>query len=648
MSAIQVLPKLLGQDWSCWTCDSKPAAGVATPAADEATTGCTINSVESRTEHDDSGSNLDKAIPPCHCLTSASIEDSLDEDSVQNVISEADQRMLRVERRRWTLQREAAEQTSRKQELLELIRQTSIEHQGPPLFREAQGPANRFGSTARFPPFDKSKHVPVLALINRGSGAMAGADILAVAQKMPYYQDRFFNIIDVVRDRRRGGLMDVFRQQLNAAREEAKARGLRPRLISGGGDGTASFALYVIFAALSADPERADEGLADAGNGFIWSDEELSDFFPAIAQMPLGTANDFGANLGWGRKYPGAAALGHIQTSKRASLAEQALQQWISAVISPESHVVGFDVWGFMPAPGAEACDFKLCELGGERGWNPKVSAEGQQHLVMKTAALPVPLFACLYFSAGFSGYLVSRFQINRRRTPISNVMEYARHVAGILTETQPAELNKWLEGVTVSCAGTEYFPPRSSEGNEASRYWEVGFCNTNGKYVSGADRTPAVARVCSTREPAKFNDAKMDMYRMKPISPLKNLGLKKQTDKTEGPMTLTFSGGKGKGLFFQWDGEARFAFSPSGEAFNIHIKKILNIPVVLGPEFDVKVTGHPKSGADCNFAFCGEAAQEKEAARSRVLRCVRQELNTELNASREEILAAGFLCQEG
>lgn len=40
------------------------------------------------------------------------------------------------------------------------------------------------------------------------------------------------------------------------------------------------------------------------GNGFIWTDEELAESFPAIAQMPLGSANDFGNILGWGQPAP--------------------------------------------------------------------------------------------------------------------------------------------------------------------------------------------------------------------------------------------------------------------------------------------------------------------------------------------------------
>jgi len=569
-------------------------------------------------------------------------EYEVDEESLQREWSGSESSLLLRAKRQWTQEREAMECAERHLELASLLEQTRekflVGQDG------AHGPANRYGSNAHLPPFDSGKHVPVLALINPRSGALAGEDILAVARKTPYYQDRFFNIVDVVRDKRRGGLMDVFRQELNLAKEEAKALGVRPRIISGGGDGTASFTLFVIFSALCADDSRADEGMEDAGNGFIWSDEDLTEYFPAIAQMPLGTANDFGHTLGWGHKYPGAHAIG----ARRAVAAERALHEWISAVISPASRVVNFDLWGFMPLPGQEQCDFKVCELGGEQGWNPKTKINGNSHLVMKEAALPVPLFACLYFSAGMGAYLLSRFQINRRKSPLSNKLEYGRQIAGILTESVPSQLHPGLHGVSISCGSTPYFPPRSSEGNDGRRYREVGFLNVNWQagMAHGADRAPVLGRVCSSREPAKFNDAKVDMFRLKVASAFRN-GTSYQTDKKEGPMTLTYAGGEGKGLFFQWDGEARFAFSPSGGPFNINLRKILNIPVVLGHEFDARVTGDPDNGAKLEFAFSGETDAERKAARLRILRCVRGELNAELNASREEIVAAGFLCQE-
>jgi len=580
---------------------------------------------------DDKDETLSATQTPCSTL----------ENEVGTTFEYGGQKILAETMQSWVTEWEAEADAHRQQELADLMEKSRTEAHGASCL--SGGPANRFGTNAHFPLFDRSRHVPILALINPGSGALAGKDILAIAHQMPYYRDRFFNIVNVVTDRRRGGHMDVFRCELNAAKEEAKALGVRPRVISGGGDGTASFALFVIFSALCADDSRADEGLQDMGNGFIWSDEELAECFPAIAQMPLGTANDFANTLGWGRKYPGARCM-------QRSAAERALQEWIAAVISPASRVVNFDLWGFMPPRGEEACDFKLCELGGERGWNPKAKIDGNEHLVMKTASLPVPLFSCLYFSVGAGAYMIARFQNNRRRSALSNNIEYARQVAGILVESTPPQLNTGLDSVTVSCGSSAYFPPRSGEGNTGRSYLEVGFMNVNwiAGRAHGADRAPLSARVCSSREPAKFNDAKLDMFRFKATTFVKNLGPPRfQTDKMEGPITLTFAGGKGKGIFFQWDGEARFAFSPSGGPFSIHIRKIMNIPVVLGTEFDSRIVGPPDNGAETNFAFAGETLGERDEARVRVLRYVRQELNSELNASREEVLAAGFYCQE-
>merc|ERR1712232_101346 len=125
----------------------------------------------------------------------------------------------------------------------------------------------------------------------------------------------------------------------------------RPRIISGGGDGTASFCMFIVFLALKADPEREDDGLQDTGNGFTWTDTELRDFFPALAQMPLGSANDFGHILGWGRMYPGDPT-GTYCASRAWALKQ--LHRWIAALISPQSVVVNFDVWGIMPPSGQE------------------------------------------------------------------------------------------------------------------------------------------------------------------------------------------------------------------------------------------------------------------------------------------------------
>lgn len=563
---------------------------------------------------------------------------------VENRLSDVQVEILRDAKRRWTAKHEEADRQHRAAELQELLAQTRASLHVEPT---SSMPSNRYGTDARLPPFDLERHVPVLALINPFSGGMAGSDILSLARKSPYYQSTFFNIIDVVKDQRRGGLLDLFRIELCQARDQAKAMGRRPRIISGGGDGTASFTIFMIFAALRADDTRADEGLRDSGNGFIWSDEELAQSFPALAQMPLGSANDFGHALGWGDKYPGDIESSGCLGSRQSALT--ALQTWVEAVIDPSTSVANFDVFGFMPAEGASACDFKLCELTGRRGRDPKVVVDGKPQLLMKEAGTPVPLFCCLYFSAGLAAYMVARFQMNRRKTPLLNKLEYGRQGAGILTESVPAQLGTGLEGVQIRCGDKHYFPPHSEDGSGGEKYREVGFLNINWQagIANGSDRAPICGRACSTREPAKFNDGKIDMYRLKLRSVVKNPGFRIQTDKHDDGMTMTFSGGRGKGIFFQWDGEARFAFSPTGEPFQLNVQKILNLPVVLGPRYDPRVTGDPHNGREAFFGFEGATPERRAAVRERIVRGIRGELNRELNASREEMIAAGLQCQE-
>eukprot|EP00405_Crypthecodinium_cohnii_P012451 CAMPEP_0206433260 /NCGR_PEP_ID=MMETSP0324_2-20121206/8428_1 /ASSEMBLY_ACC=CAM_ASM_000836 /TAXON_ID=2866 /ORGANISM="Crypthecodinium cohnii, Strain Seligo" /LENGTH=673 /DNA_ID=CAMNT_0053899493 /DNA_START=28 /DNA_END=2049 /DNA_ORIENTATION=- len=500
--------------------------------------------------------------------------------------------------------------------------------------------SNRYGTKTRLPPFLPEEHVPVLALINPSSGAEAGRDILNIAKLSPYYQDRFFNIVEVVKEQYRGGLLDVFRLELNQAKTDAKARGLRPRLISGGGDGTASFALFIVLSALRADDSRADEGLADTGNGFIWDDSDLELYFPALAQLPLGSSNDFGNTLGWGNKYPGDHRLRGKETAKND------LKDWILAVLDPASRLANFDIFGMMPAEGEEKVDFKVCDLSGPQGRDPKVWKDGQKQLAMAPAGTPVPMFVCLYFSAGFGAYMTARFQINRRKHPTSNKLEYVRQAVGILTEQVPPQLCKNLSAVSVRCAGDQYFPP---VGKHGENYREVGFLNINWQagLAHGADRAPLCGRICSSsRGPAQFNDGKMDMFRLKLRSPIKNPGFVYQVDKKGGTTTLTFDGEQGKGIFFQWDGEARFAFSPTGGKFHMNIRKILNIPVVLGPKYSTKLTGDPFTHDQVCFSFSGHTMQERADSRERTLRYVRGELNSELNATREEMISAGLVCE--
>merc|ERR1719447_1925522 len=104
---------------------------------------------------------------------------------------------------------------------------------------------------------------------------------------------------------------------------------------------------------------------------------------------------------------------------------------------------------------------------------------------------------------------MTARFQINRRRTPIRNKIEYLRQAFGIVTESLPPQLAPGLDGVEVAAGGSSYFPPRADQGNTGIGYRDVGFLNINwqGGVANGADRASICSRLCSTREPAKFND---------------------------------------------------------------------------------------------------------------------------------------------
>merc|ERR1719486_1676804 len=109
-----------------------------------------------------------------------------------------------------------------------------------------------------------------------------------------------------------------------------------------------------------------------------------------------------------------------------------------------------------------------------------------------------------------------------------------------------------------------------------------------------------------------------------------KNPGSKMQTDKRK-DMTLTFEATQGKGIFVQYDGEARFAFSPAGQQLSIHIRKVLNIPVVIGPYCKESLTGNLKEQQPVTFEMCGDTSLEKDRVRARILKSLRGELDPEL-----------------
>lgn len=239
---------------------------------------------------------------------------------------------------------------------------------------------------------------------------------------------------------------------------------------------------------------------------------------------------------------------------------------------------------------------------------------------------------------------MISRFQLNRRRTPMRNRAEYVRQLLAILAEPLPPQLERGLDNVEVHCSGEKYFPPR--DGIDASTYQEVGFLNINwaANKVHGASRASLLARIgCCERDSVTFGDGKMDMLRAKKSTVLRSPGATLQTDKKE-DMTLSFSGKKGTGVFFQWDGEARFAFSPSGNRFNLHVRRILNVPVVLGPEFNPSISGSPARDRPVRFEFSGIDLEAQEQVKRRIVKNVRGELNTEICATTGDMQMAGLV----
>lgn len=498
---------------------------------------------------------------------------------------------------------------------------------------------NRYGTKSTLPEYDSAQHVPILALINPMSGAKVGGEILRVAMRSEYYRNRFFNILSVVRGQGRGGAMDVFRVEFLKAVEEAKQQGTRCRLISAGGDGTASFAMFIVFKALEAHKDREDDGLKDTGNGFIWTDAEFEANFPALAQMPLGSANDCGNILGWGQVFPGDGFFVCGQGGRASRL-----YRWIDGVLNKQSPVVNFDVWGIMPPAGEDSTNFKICELTGARGISPRIKKDGKLQLNMKTTGNPIPFFVCLYFSVGFFGYVVARFQLNRRSTPLRNTMEYIRQGASIiLFERPPPQLGKHLEGITIDAGGEPYFPPRRDRGNKASKYRECGFYNINWQAhrFHGADRAPLCKRICccaAKREPVKFDDGLLDIQRQRLLTLAKNPGFKMQTDKRK-DFHLKFAGGQGKGFFFQYDGEARYAFTPDGAPFDLYIRQVLNMPVVIGPWHQKKYTG-PLTPCS-KFEFHGDTQEEVAAVKRRILKNLDGGLEKEMCATSDELMQA-------
>eukprot|EP00747_Dinoflagellata_sp_TGD_P169623 gnl/TRDRNA2_/TRDRNA2_199074_c0_seq1.p1 gnl/TRDRNA2_/TRDRNA2_199074_c0~~gnl/TRDRNA2_/TRDRNA2_199074_c0_seq1.p1 ORF type:complete len:530 (+),score=81.11 gnl/TRDRNA2_/TRDRNA2_199074_c0_seq1:60-1649(+) len=489
-------------------------------------------------------------------------------------------------------------------------------------------------------PWDPSRHAPFVGLINPSSGGKKGFPILEVCRRTKYYDERMFHIVEVVKG---GQAMINFRKHLNGAKQQAMEKNdakFRPRLICGGGDGTAAFAMLVVFKALLADNEQ--EGCKDTGNGFSWTDEELEKYFPALVQMPLGTGNDLGGVLGWGRKYPGFCRNPCAGPQTRG----RNLRNWFNLALLVTTPVVSFDVWGFMPAPGQEVMDVKMCELAGIKQVN------GKQMCVMKKPDVVVPFLVLLYSSYGFSAHVVARFQLKRTNSQLKNLGLYANIGTELTFGKDLKELRGNMTGMSVTNLpgapleknGTDrYFPPRT--GRKDKSYSEVGFLNINsysGGVLHGLDRASVCRRWCMCsigRRPVDSGDGKADFFRQRSVRTICKTGRNLQTDKKDGA-TFHFEGSAGQGIFFQYDGEGRFAFHPQGNAWRMDIQRVMTIPVVATRN-SVAASGEAR-GKEVRFSMIGEPA-EAARVKARILKWVHGDLVQELNATEDDIRSAGL-----
>eukprot|EP00927_Polykrikos_kofoidii_P021276 TRINITY_DN20189_c0_g1_i2.p1 TRINITY_DN20189_c0_g1~~TRINITY_DN20189_c0_g1_i2.p1 ORF type:complete len:709 (-),score=122.81 TRINITY_DN20189_c0_g1_i2:9-2135(-) len=460
-----------------------------------------------------------------------------------------------------------------------------------------------------------SDDVPFLALLNSRSGSRMGAVFLDEARRFPVYQNRFFDIVHVAT---RPEALEAFRNQLEVVKREASqkikcpvsGRRCRPRLICGGGDGTASFAIWIIFRALMAD-----------SRSLRWSDEELDRFFPAFVQMPLGTGNDFAGILGWGRTIDPVHHRGRVRT-------------WIKNAVSRRLPLRPFDVWGLTPS---SAGGVRACMLQG-------LDPEHPDRPLFKEANSSVPFLSLLYFSMGYDAFVAAQVECNRSESRMENFIEYLKTMPRSLLGKQRVCTS--LEGVSIdvpaapaggSCSGSSsstqgigdtrpYFPPphRPSTGVEFS---SVGFMNINS---FGGGLWKAV-------DPARFADGLIDCFRQKRY--IKNVlrrGLRFRTEKHE---RATFRiPARLPGVFCQYDGETRFIFQrDEGLEAMFHVRRVMQIPVVLGPEagYDSKADGGAK-GSRC-FHFIG-SSEEVASFRARLIAWALGELASELNASGKEV----------
>jgi len=291
-----------------------------------------------------------------------------------------------------------------------------------------------------------------------------------------------------------------------------------------------------------------------------------------------------------------------------------------------------------MPKPGEETIGVKVCELA---KLDPATG-----NVVLKKADSVVPFMVLLYATLGFAGQVVAEFQLSRHESQFANTLEYAKIIPSILLKRgAPPQSPPSLQGLTVTdLQDNQYFPP-STKHYVGGGYTDVGFCNI-GSFSGGKkkilDRAGCTSRWCAcnaTRAPASYCDGQLDFYRERALSTMGKTGTIMQGDKKDGAV-FTFEGERGKGLFFQYDGEGRFVFNPTGDKWSFVVRRILQIPMVVAP--GRKVPG--RKDAPIKFKFDGMDDVQVAQVKQRIVKWASGALVSELNATEDDITKAGLM----
>jgi len=209
-----------------------------------------------------------------------------------------------------------------------------------------------------------------------------------------------------------------------------------------------------------------------------------------------------------------------------------------------------------------------------------------------------VPFLLLLYLGLGVDGLFTALVELGRTNSRIENFIQYAKVIPKSVFGAQRRCSS--LRGVSVEVPHEEvegatrmYFPPPHKE-TDGVEFSSLGFMNIN-SYGGGS---------ISANDRARFADGRGDFFRQKKF--VKNMlrrGLRFRTEKHE--YANVHVPGDLPGLFFQYDGEARYMFNPKkARGLDFTIRRAMQIPVVLGPEASDEVQ-------------CDSDEEEEEAERS-------------------------------